>query len=483
MSKTKEKLRPYIIGLAMLFILFFRFIPAPQGMTTEGMQVLGIFIAMIILWMTISIDWPSMLCILAVAFVPGLKMSSILSASVGSATFSFLMFTFMCTYTLGQTPFVRRCAVAFITGKMASRGQWSFVIFYFASIIFLGSFMSPTVLVVIYITITEEIFSVLGLNKKSPIANMMMTGMVFCSGIAAGMTPVAHVFPLISMGVYQAQTGQAISYASYMAAGIPVGLIVTALMLLAFRFVLRPDMAELTAPDVKALRAGIKPMEKKEKLVLAVFALVVALWILPGVIKPWLPGLSAFIDGFGSAMPPLLGAVLLAIITAEGKPLLDFKEAMSKGVPWASLIMVSGTLALGAAMTDQGVGLTAWISGRIEPLALGMPTAALVILFIAWSALQTNLSSNMVTATVVTTVAMPVLQAVGGGISAPALVSLIGMMSAYAFATPPAMATVAFAIGSGWTTTGFVAKYGAITMIIGIIIAALIGYPIAALVM
>lgn len=485
MKQTVEisKKRAVIIIISLLFICFTKYLPAPAGLSSAAMQVVGIFIGVLLLWMTIAIDWPSMLCIAAIAFVPGMKMSSILSGSVGNATFSFLMFTFMCTYTLSQTPFIRRAAIGFISTKAAAKGPWQFMMLYFLSVLFLGAFMSPTVLVIILIAMTEEIYTLLGLEKGSRVANMMMMGMVFVSGISAGMTPIAHVFPLMAMDYYTAATGQSISYAAYMAVGIPVALVTFGLMLLIFRFLLKPDMSEIKSLDISALKANLKPMEKKEKYVLAIFFAVVALWVVPGIIKPWAPQVYSYINGFGTAMPPLLGAVAMAIITVEGKPLLDFKEATTKGIPWASLIMVAGTLTLGSAMTNESIGLTAWIGDKIAPFAASLAPLALVFLFVVWASIQTNFSSNMVTVTVVSAIALPIALATLGTVNAAALACLIGMMASYAFATPPAMATIVFAIGSGWTTTTDMAKYGFVLMAAGAIAATLIGYPIACMVM
>lgn len=479
-----SRLRAVIISISLAFILLFKFLPAPAGMTQPAMQVLGIFAGVLLLWMTISIDWPSMLCILAIAFVPGMQLNKILATTVGSSTFSFLLFTFLCTYTLSQTPFIRRCAIAFVSSRAARNGPWAFVTLYFAATLFLGSFMSPTVLVIVMLTITEEIYAVFGLQKGSKAANMMMMGMVFCSGIAAGMTPIAHVFPLLSIGVYQsASGGQTVSYAAYMAAGIPVALITASLMVLMFRFVMRPDMSEIQKLDITELKNALPPVNRKEITVLAIFFLVVMLWVLPGIVKPIMPGFAKYVNSFGTAMPPLLGAVAMAVITYEGKPLLNFAEATSKGIPWASLIMTAGTLTIGSAMTNPDIGLITWITESIGPFAQALSPTVLVLLFAFWAAVQTNLSSNMVTATVVATIAYPIAVAGAGSVNTPALISIIGMMSAYAFATPPAMATVVFAIGSGWTTTSSVAKYGFTVMIISALAAALVGYPIAAALM
>ena len=93
------------------------------------------------------------------------------------------------------------------------------------------------------------------------------------------------------------------------------------------------------------------------------------------------------------------------MLTLDGKPLLDFKEVVSKGVDWSSIIMAAGTLALGAAMTNKSVGITAWITSSIAPILQNASATMLIVFIIAWASIQTNVSSNMVTVTVVTAIA------------------------------------------------------------------------------
>lgn len=469
-----------IVSFALIF--FTKYIPAPQGLSVAGMQVLGIFAGVLLLWLTVAIDWPSLLCMAALAFVPGMKVNAILAGSLGNSTFAFLMCTFMCTYALSQTPFIRRCAVGFISSSFARRGTWSFTLLFFASVLFLGSFISPTVLFVIYLPIIEEIYSVLKLEKGSPVASMLMVGLVICCGISSGMTPIAHVFPLMALGYYQTATGIAISYASYMAFAIPVGLVATGIMMLMFRFIMRPDMSVVKNTDVSSLKTA-EPMDRKEKSILLIFGIVVVLWVAPGLIKSFAPELSAYIDSFGTAMPPMLGAVAMSVITFKGKPLMNFAEAMSKGIPWGSLIMCAGTLSLGSAMTNPDVGLTQFLSDSIAPFAATLAPIALVLLFAFWASVQTNISSNMVTVTVVCAIAIPICMATGGAVNTAAVSAIIGMLASYAFATPPAMPCVAIAGGSGWTTTGALMKYGFIMMFAAIALSVVVGYPIAAALM
>lgn len=465
--------------ISLLFIFGFRFVPAFPGMTVSGMQVLGVFIGVLILWLTTAVDWPSVLCLAGLTFVPELSMNSILSSSLGNATFAFLLFTFTCTYAVSQTSFVKRCAVAFISNRIASKGSWWFVTLFCLSVLIIGMFISPVVLFVIYLPIHETICSELKLEKSDKLANALMLGMMFCCCFSCGMTPIAHVFPVMALGFYQQAAGASIGYASYMAAAIPVGIICFVVMLLLFRFVLRPDMSKLKNLDLSSLKAQLKPLEKREKAILAIFFAVVAMWVVPEFFKTALPGFYKFFNAKGTTFPPLLGSVALFILSVDGKPLLNFKEVMSKGIQWGSLMMAAATLAVGAAMTNADIGLTSWLSASIEPLISGLAPAIIVLAFMTWAYFMTNTCSNMVTVTVVCAIAIPICLASGGALNAAAMASMIGMAASYAFVLPPAHPNVAIAIGSGWTTTSQILKYGFILMITAMAATIAIGYPIA----
>lgn len=478
-NNSSTSKRNILVWISLLCIVFFRFIPGPAGLSASAMQVLGTFVGVLLLWLTISIDWPSLLCLAALAFVPELKFNSVLSGSIGGSTFSFLLFTFMCTYVVSQTSFIKRCAVAFITSKIAKKGPWWFLISYCASVLIIGLVMSPSVLYVIYLPILDEICHVLKLEKKDKLANALVIGQTIACALSSGMTPIAHVFSIMAMGFYEVATKSVISYAAYMGFAIPVGLITFIIMILIFKIFLKPDMSKLTNIDMRSLKTDVKPMDKREKLILLIFFGVIALWVLPGFIKPVLPAVTKYLNAVGTAFPPLLGAVALSIITVDGKPLMKFNEAMSKGVSWGSLIMAAATLALGSAMTDKSIGITEWLTTSIAPSIADLSPLVLVFIFTFWAAVQTNLSSNMVTITVVCAVAIPICIASNGTISTPAIASIIGMMGAYAFAAPPAHPNVALASASGWTTTGQMMKYGSAIMLLSVIVTVVVGYPIA----
>lgn len=448
--------RTVVYLISLLIILGFWMIPAPAGMSASGMQVLGILLGVLLLWLTESIDWPSYLCLAGLTLVPELKMGSILSSSFGNSTFAFLLFTFMCTYAVGQTSFVKRCAIGFITNRLASKGSWWFITIYCLSVLLIGMVMSPVVLFVIYMPILNSVCSELKLEKSDKLANTLILGTLFSC---------------------------AISYAHYMAEAIPVGLISFVAMLAIFRFILRPDTAKLRELNAENLKADLKPMEKREKWIVGIFFAVVVAWVMPEFLKGVLPGVASFFSARGTTFPPMIGAIAMFMISIDGKPLLNFKEAMSKGVQWGGLVMAAATLAIGSAMTNADIGLTAWLSGAIEPVLTGLNPVLIVLVFAVWTYIMTNACSNMVTVTVVCAVALPICLASGGALNAASMAAMIGMGASYAFVLPPAHPNVALAIGTGWTNTSQVVKYGLPLMVIALLAAAFVGYPIGSALM
>ena len=88
----------------------------------------------------------------------------------------------------------------------------------------------------------------------------------------------------------------------------------------------------------------------------------------------------------------------------------------------------------------------------------------------------------MVTATLVATIASSIMMNMpSSSLNINAVICLIGMMSSFAFATPPSMPHIAITAGSEYCTTKDVLIYGSTVMAISVLAALLIGYPLGLL--
>lgn len=483
MPKKNVKDTVFLI-LALICIIGSRLMPGMWGLSSEAMGVLGVFFGSLIMWIGVSIDWPSMITLLALGFLPTFGFSKTFAGAFGNSTVAFLLFTFMLVYPLSKTNFVRRCTVSFITNSIARRGPWYFVCFLFAAVTFMGLFVSPSVLFVAFMPFLEDIFKVLEVKKGGKTGNMIMMGTAICISLSSGMTAIGHVWPTMAIGYYTSATGNDVNQFQYMAMGIPTGILLIVLLILAFRFLYRPDdIGDIKPEKAMGLRGTVPAADLREKIILAVVFLTVILWVGPSLIKGVLPDVYKTINSWSTAMPPLLGCIILFITRVEGERILNFKEATTKGILWGSILMTGAATWLGSCLTNADIGISAWLTDTLSPLTASLPVMGMILFFMTWAILETNFSSNIVTTTVVSAVALSVLTALpAGSVNVGAVVCMVGFAAAVCSMTPAGQSTInTVAIGSGWTTTKSMFIWGGFMALAAILVLTFVTYPLASM--
>ncbi len=480
MTKNKSKLIMTIISLC--FILFFRFIPAPEGLSVTGMQVIGLFIGIMLMWNFVGIDWPSFLCMALLALYGIMTPAKIFQTGMGNATINFLLVFFMLSHVLSQVGFSRRVAIWCITNKVAQRSSWAFVIMFLFGAMFMASFMSQTAALLIFLPIAEQIFKELDYHQGDRVPQMLVLGLGIAVGIGSANTPLGHAIILIPLQLLTEQTGQTVNIVSYSIFGIATGLLIFLFVILMYRFLYRPDLSKMKGFDVKSLRAEIKPMTKQEKIACTMFILVIIIWILQGFLGDIWPSVGGYLSGLGNAVPVMIVVILLCVWEVDGKPIMDYKESITKGVPWSALMFNAAVLVISGALTLDEVGISDFLVAKISPLVQGMDPGIFILAISVLCVLATNFASNTVCATVFYTISAPIALAMGN-VNMVALASVIGAAASYAYATPPATMPMAVVAGTGWVDVKDMFKYGGLAAIGSMLILALIGYPIAAAVL
>ena len=480
--KTKLKdnviFRAIIIPISIILCFVGQFIPSVNGLSSDAFGVIFIFIGVLLLWLTIGIGWPSLLCLFALGFIDKFGFNKVLSSSFGNSTFAFLLFTFVCTYALSKTSLIKRIALTFVNFKIAQKNSYLFIFFFLLATLILGLFISPSVLFVILLPILNEIISLLNIEKDDKISKVLMLGLGFTVSISSGMTPIAHVFPILAINAANIE----VSTFEYIAIAFPAGLVLFLLTYLILILCIRPKKDGLNFENVANLKKSLQKLDKKDIITLIIFISVLVLWIVPSIFEFIYYPIYEFFNKYGTIMPPLLGTILLCVIRVEEKPLLEVGDAFKNGVPWASLIMCAATLALGEAIKSEDIGLITYLQTNLGNSLVSLSPIILLIIFALWAAIQTNLSSNMVTATLVGTVASTVIASTFSTLNLEATICIIGMLSSFAFATPPSMPHIAIISSSETLSTKEVFIYGLIIMLLSVLVALLISYPIGLLI-
>lgn len=301
----KKDISYYIKALiGILIMLLFPILPAPAPITTVGMVIIGQLLGLIILWTFVDMMWPTFLAIILF----GLHALDVYPASwqtngiyeAGQQSFGnwIVLFALGCSILcvlLEESGIIRRIVFWFITSKQAKNNAWTFSFMFLFATMAISLFLDCVAAEFFMLGIAHEIFAIFGFKKGDKWPKYMVIGITFTVILAFAMTPICHTASILFMGIYSGITGQAANVLGYMLVGIPVGFVIWFLMLLWFRFVVKPDISHFDKIDfaaIEAMRPGA--MDKKEKLVGAVSILVLILWIIPGFLSFLAPTSSVF---------------------------------------------------------------------------------------------------------------------------------------------------------------------------------------------
>ena len=436
--------------ICLAFGLLISFLPHILGMDVVW-RMTGVFISAIWMWITCPIEIGSVVCLASLCLLPGVTPAGVFSSSFGSSTILFLIFSFLLTFALSETGVLRRIAIFFIDNRVAKKNIRLFFGMYLLSILIVGSFMAPTTVFILYFSIVQEIFSLLGLKKGDPLARNMMVGTGFFASISCAMTPIAHTFPLMAIGYLEAETGEMISYITYLKYGVPVCLVLSAAAYGILIIGMKDDY------NLRSISFEHKSLEKKELVSVIVFSAVVICWLITGIWPDKLQSLNAL----GTTWPAMIGCIILAICGC-----LDIRKGFEKGVSWSAILLCAATLALGSFLTKDDFGVMPAIKSVMEPMLAKTDILLLIVLF---AVVMTNLMSNIVTTTVSFNLFVPVL--VATGMYSPALATIaIGIGASLAYALPSSIAHIALAGSSGWAESKDMLKYGSIMIVISVAI-------------
>lgn len=492
MSNTlvkKEKNTAYyiksIIGLAIM--VFFGMIPAPAPMTQTGMIVLGQFFGLIFLWTCVDMVWPTFAAIVLFGTIAtdvypnSFALASVYEAgaqSIGNWCTIIVIALLIFCEVLNQTGIIRRVALWFLTRKMAKKSPWGFTFMFLIASFIIGMFMDVTASQLLLYALATEIFVILGVGTEEKWAKVISIGIMMSVVLAFAATPICHTMPILFMGIYSAIAGVGINWLGYMAIALPVCIIIWVVMYLFMRYVVKPDMSKLASMDfdkIEALRPG--PMDKREKFVVVVSAILVVTWILPGFLGVLAPGaaITVWFDSITMLTPLLVVLVLFAIVRIDGKPILDIAECCGK-ISWMVVLLLAGIMMIASAMGEATTGISDWVLAFIAPMVEGLSPFAMVALLCVLSVILTNIANNIPVGIVFITIGVPL--SLQMGINPFVTAVAISVSSNLAFTIPPAFVPVgtcyAFPYGGGKYTL----RWGIVAAVVSLVVTAVLIYPL-----
>lgn len=468
------------ILLCLVIIVAFWFIPAPEPLTQIGMRVIGVFIGTVILLSTVDTVWPAILAVALLSRTGVASLNSAIAGTLGSWIVYFVLMSFIMTYALNKSGFTDRLVAKFMSMKFVSKSPWTFTISMATIGLILACFMDQVPAAAFMMMFANKVYEELGYTKKDAYPHIANIIVMYAVIIGGAMTPISHSLALLGMGIYEAAAGSAISLFTYLAFGVPTGLVLYILLTVIMRLTCRKvDMSKFKDFDVQRVLKKQEKMQARELVTVIVFFGTVILWMLPGVAgmftsAPWVSALNSY----GITFWAIISVVLMSIISINNEPIINLKEVVNGHINWGILIFIAIGVYLGSALSNDATGLNAWITTNITPLTSAVAPVVVVLIITTAGVFLTNFASNVSTITVMTGVGVALALSSNGAINPAGIALCTTMAGSCAYLLPSSFACIAMLHGNEWSNSKKIYVYGLIMMILSSLAIGLVGYTI-----
>ncbi len=324
----------------------------------------------------------------------------------------------------------------------------------------LSMWISNTATALMMLPMATAVVSNLSQNDSSRFPLYLLLSIAYSASIG-GMGTLVGSPPNTSMaGILESVYGIEISFVDWMKFGIPVSILMMAVLFFFFVFRLRNE----NTSDRVHVELEKKPWNRDQLRIISVFGGVVFFWILRGPITSW-TGLN-----YGDENVAMLGAIIMFLITSrDGSKILVWKD--TEKLAWGILLLFGGGFAM-AKMFDVN-GVIEEVAGLLENFE-NLALFWLLLVVVGITIFGTEIMSN--TAMVSVFIPIIALFAKNAGIPITQLATPVALAASCAFMLPVGTPPNAIVFSSGQLTINQMARTGLVLNLIGTVLIAIFAY-------
>jgi sodium-dependent dicarboxylate transporter 2/3/5 len=384
-----------------------------------------------------------------------------------------IIFLFIGSFIIAEAMYVhgldRRIAYTALSSPLVGRSAGRLLVVFGSLSTVLSMWISNTATTAMMFPIGLSIVSHLSTQPiaATPRFRRFATTIMLISAYGASIggmaTPIGTPPNLIGLGMLREVIGTQFSFFRWMVIGVPLSVGIFALMAFGFWMVGARGMRlpEDTSAMVRRQLALLGRMSAGERNVIVAFTFTVLLWTLPGFLAIAGQRDSWFAKQYALSMPEsaaaLTGAILLFLLPVDWSQrrfTVSWEDALR--IDWGTVLLFGGGLAIGSLAFSTGLADT--IGKAVSATVPSHTSLALTMLFTAFAAALSELTSNTAAATMIVPVAIAVSQAAGIRPIEPALGATLG--ASVCFMLPISTPPNAIAYSSGYVPIGTMMKYG-----------------------
>lgn len=460
--KTEKKMNWFYVHVCItLFFMFgFGFLPPLEPITPLGMKLVGIFIGLVYAWSTTTMIWPSLLGMIAIVLSGVVDLETLFADGFGNNTVVFILLVFVFAAAIEETGLTEYLARFLMNLSWAKGHPWRlvFIILFGSYIITAATSLYPVVL--IFWSIIYDICKTTGYKPYDKFPTLMLIGIMICATSGSLCLPFKAVAMMFN-GAYGALTGITVGFLPWLSFSLSVGFSGILVYMFLMRFAFGLDLSDMEQASRESYLAAAK-ITQSQRFSLIMLVSFVVLAILPALVPKTL--LGQILTKIGSQGILLCILALMILIRVDGKPLLNFKIAASRGIIWDVIIMFVVVFPLSSYLTAEGTGVREFLNSAVGPLVTGHSPLIFTLLMIILPTIITNFANNAVVALIFLSVLCSLAETLGIQNATPIAVAL-AFCTQYAFLTPAASAPAAVLFGNTeWLRAKDIYKYMSVSV-------------------
>lgn len=363
------------ISIALLILIIFYFIPAPEGLSNEGKIMIGILLSAAILWITEPIPLAATgLFIMVLQPLFQITPAENVFESFGNQAIFFLIGAFIIAAAVETHGLHKRLALSFLKRFEKNPRSLTFGIMLSCASM---SFIMPNhgVAALFLPIITSILLAMKLIPKQSNFGKISILSIAYGCSIGSIGTLIGGARNPLTIG-FLSDYGITVTFYQWILYAMPVVFICLPIVWIILQIVFPIEKLDISIAkqEIEKQVSMQGSFSKQEIIVLGTLFLTIFLWIF-------------YSDNtyFGLAGIALLGSIILFISGS-----ITWKD-IEKKVPWGIILLYGGAITLGIGMQNTQAG--AWIAQKIFENASGNPYLIIFVIILITMVL-TNIMSN-----------------------------------------------------------------------------------------
>lgn len=466
----------YYLKVLLFFLILFSvgLLPPFAQITPLGMDILGIFCALIFGWIFLEMGWTSIVGLIAIGLTDYATVTTAFTTGFGYYLVATLFGSFMFAGILDYTGLTKFMANWLMTRKFVIGRPYVLFFMILLTVEVIGTLASGYAACFIIWSMFLQMCSTAGYNKTEKFVPFMLCCILFIAMFSGVVLPFKSG-GVMYIGFFTQATGLGMNDIAFMLISILIVTLTVVALILTLKYIIRPDLGNFAnLGDIFGELRGQK-MTQMQKYGLIALAIFIAILLLPS----FLPSDLAFVKLINNlgvlGMSFIMVAVFSIIKDENGKHLATISEIHNK-ISWDVVWLIMCTVPLAAAMEADSTGIMASFMAAVTPLLSGLSPMVFAIVVFLFITLSTQIVHNLLLVIIFVPIACPLMIELGGN---PYIVFfLIYWGSCLAYLTPAASMTAALMHGHPDVPPKSAYFSGLIFMVTGMIICPLVIIPI-----